>query len=205
MLTKDEVRNFGKEMIVKSYKGKIYSDHTSGTTGKTLQIFRDKKTSSREWAAICYQWERVGYTPYDGRVEFRGFITSNDDYMFLPNQRILRINLIKLSSQNIRAVIKKINKTGYKFFHGYPSGIYKFTKILVENNLQIEPEAVLFASEILYDWQIEVVEKAFPRCKLIAHYGQTEKVALGAWTDERTYHFIPTYGIVERSNIQRSL
>jgi len=124
MLTKDEVRNFGQKMVVTTYKGKLYSDHTSGTSGKPLQVFRDKKTISQEWAAICYQWERIGYTPYDGRVEFRGFITSDDDYLYFPEHRVLRINLIKLSnSRNISVVLNKIKKTKYKFFHGYPSGI----------------------------------------------------------------------------------
>ena len=197
MLTKDEVRNFGQTMVVASYKGKIYSDHTSGTSGKPLQVFRDKKTISREWAAICYQWERVGYTPYDGRVEFRGIITSNDDYIYFPDRRALQINLIKLSSKNISRVLYKINKTKYKFFHGYPSGIYKFAKILKEHKMSVNPEALMFGSESPLDWQIRLIEEIFPQAKMIAHYGQTEKIALGAWAKERKYFFIPSYGIVE--------
>ena len=40
--------------------------------------------------------------------------------------------------------------------------------------------------------------------KIIAHYGQAEKVALGAWSQDKKYHFIPSYGLVE-FNIEKQI
>lgn len=196
-LTRDELRKNSKRMILNTYKGKIYHGFTSGTTGHPVELFFDKKANSREWASICYQWARVGFAPTDGRVQFKGFIEENVNYIFIPDHRVLRINIIKMSENNIESIIKKIKSKGYQFFQGYPSAIYKFAKILEKKNININPKAILLASEVLYDWQMEVIDRIFPNSEKIIHYGQAEKVALGAWYGDRNYHFIPSYGLLE--------
>lgn len=197
LLTKDEVRQHSKDMVDKRIDIKTLSKgYTSGTTGKALELFFDKKTVSREWASICYQWERVGHKAGDGRIELRGFIQDDSDFVFLPDERVLRINIIKMNSVNIEKIVNKIQQLEYKFIHGYPSAIYKFAKIIQTNKIQYSPTAIMMASEVLYDWQMQVIDEVF-NCPKIIHYGQAEKVALGAWTSERKYSFIPSYGIVE--------
>jgi len=205
ILTKDEVRNHAESMVLKNFKGRRYIGYTSGTTGKALTIYSDKRTLSREWASICYQWERVGFSPLQGRVEFRGFIASDDDFIEYPDLKVLRINIIKLGENNIEKVIGKIHKTNYRYFHGYPSAICKFANILKGKNASVQPLAILFASEILYDWQINLIDSVFPNSKKISHFGLTEKVALGAWTEERAYSFIPTYGLLEVDHRNREM
>lgn len=196
-LTKEEIRRFSNKMVLSNYKGKIYLGHTSGTTGKPLELFYDEKTISREWASIYYIWEKIGYKLTDGRVEFRGFIENSDDFIFDPYERILRINIIKMSEKNIKLLIDKIKSVGYKFFMGYPSAIYKFTQILERKNIEIIPKGIMLASEVIYDWQVEKIEKLFPKSRIIAHYGQAERIALGFWGKNRNYEFIPTYGFLE--------
>lgn len=205
LLTKDEVRHHSEKMVDKRFDVKsLYKSYTSGTTGKALELYQDKKTGSREWASICYQWERVGYKVGDGRIELRGFIQDNRDYIYLPDERILRINIIKMSHRNINKIMKKIKQVNFKFIHGYPSAVFKFAKIIEENKINYNPEAIMMASEILYDWQIQVIDRVF-YCKKIIHYGQAEKVALGAWTSERNYSFIPSYGILEYDKNSKEL
>jgi len=196
-LTRDEVKKASKAMILKNIKHKIFYGYTSGTTGKPLEVYNDITSNSREWASICYQWERVGFKPIDGRVEFRGFIEKKKNYLFFPSRKVLRINIVKMNQNNIDSLIKKIKSSGYGFFHGYPSAIYKFAKILEKSGREINPKGILLASEVLYDWQIDLIDKIFPNSKKICHYGQAERVCLGAWDEERRYFFIPTYGLLE--------
>jgi len=205
LLTKDEVRQSSASMVVRTLGRKIFPDHTSGTTGKPLDLYRDRQTLSRDWAAICYQWERVGYSPYDGRVEFRGFMSSNDDYIYFPDHRYLRINIIKMNKNNIEMICKRIRKTGYRFFHGYSSAIYKFALLLRETGITMNPDALMFASENIIDWELKFLDKLFPASRKNSLYGLTEKTALGAWTERREYSFIPTYGIVEHSAYNEEL
>jgi len=205
LLTKDEVRHNSKKMIDNRIDKKtLFKGFTSGTTGKALELYQDKKTMSREWASICYQWERVGYKIGDGRIELRGFIEDERDYIYFPDERILRINIIKMNDKNINNIIKKINQVNFEFIHGYPSAIYKFAKLIEEKKIVYNPRAIMMASEVLYDWQMEVIDEVFD-CKKIIHYGQAEKVSLGAWTDERNYSFIPSYGILEYEKDSKEL
>jgi phenylacetate-coenzyme A ligase PaaK-like adenylate-forming protein len=205
LLKKDEVRHCAKKMIDRRVDIKSLSkSYTSGTTGKALELYQDKKTSSREWASICYQWERVGYKIGDGRIELRGFIKDERDYIYLPDERVLRINIIKMNNKNIYKIIKKIKQINFEFIHGYPSAIFKFAKILEENKMDYNPKAIMMASEVLYDWQMKIIDKVF-NCPKIIHYGQAEKVALGAWTNKRKYSFIPSYGILEYDKDSKEL
>lgn len=196
-LTRDEVRQFSSDMVLKTYdKKNLFMRPTSGTTGKALTLFHDKYAEAREWASICYQWKRIGYAPGDGRVEFRGFIDREVDYIYMPDERVLRINLAKLSEENIENVLRKIKKVNYQFCHGYPSGILKFARVLKKAKINFNPRAVMMASEVLYDWQLKEISDVFS-CPKFIHYGMAEKVALGAWDQDEKYHFIPAYGVVE--------
>lgn len=202
LLAKDEVRHHSKDMVDKRVDiNSLYKGYTSGTTGKALELYHDKKTTAREWASICYQWARVGYKAGDGRIELRGFIEDDRD---LPDERVLRINIIKMSNKNIDIIIKKIKQINFKFIHGYPSSIYKFAKIIEANKIVYNPKAIMMASEVLYNWQMEVIDEVF-NCDKIIHYAQAEKVALGAWTNERNYSFIPSYGILEYDKNSKEL
>ncbi len=205
ILTKDELRKNSKFMVVNNYKGKIYYGYSSGTTGKPLKFALNKRIDSREWASGCYQWERVGYKPTDGRVEFRGFIEKDVDFIYFPDHRVLRINIIKMSERNIDSIVKKIKRKRYLFYHGYPSALFKFAKILEKKHIQLNPKGILLASEVLYDWQMETIDKVFPNSKKIIHYGQAEKIALGAWDNNRKYYFIPSYGLVETDEINNEI
>ncbi|WP_374079917.1 hypothetical protein [Bdellovibrio bacteriovorus] len=205
ILTKVEVRSFSESMVLDIYDiEKLYKGNTSGTTGKALQLYFDQKTDSKEWASICYQWKRVGYEPGDGRVEFRGFIDKDLDYLYLPDVNVLRINIVKLSEENLSIVIKKIEAVGYKFLHGYPSAIWKFASLIKRSGVRYQPQAIMMASEILYEWQMQIIDEVFSCAKTI-HYGQAEKVALASWLTDRKYYFVPAYGILECNSDGREL
>ena len=201
ILTRSEVRDNGLDMVDTTFTGKRYKSVTSGTTAKPLAIYRDKATAQKEWASICYQWARVGYKPGDGRIEFRGILNKSTTLINLKHERVVRVNIIEMDSDNVDEILLAIRKSGYKFIHGYPGSIYKFFK-LVKDKLgkfpaDIKIEAFLLASENIFDWQIELMREMIPEAKVMCHYGQAEKVALGAWCNDENYHFIPSYGIVE--------
>ena len=200
-LSRDEVRDNGRNMVDKTFSGKLYKSVTSGTTAKPLTIYRDKKTAQKEWAAICYQWSRVGYQPGDGRIEFRGFLPKKTTFIYLKHEKVLRVNLIEMDENNIDSIVQSIIKSGYQYIHGYPGSICKFIKLVINKHgafpTNFKIKKFLLASENIFDWQIELIRETFKGATVICHYGQAEKVALGAWSDDENYHFIPSYSITE--------
>ena len=201
ILTRAEVKENSTRMIDQTFKGKLYQSVTSGTTAKPLTVYRNKATAQKEWAAICYQWSRIGYQPGDGRIEFRGMLDKTTISIHLKHERVLRVNIVEMTEENIDLIIEAIKKSRYKFIHGYPTSICKFFN-LVEKKYgsfptEIKIEGFLLASENIFEWQIELMRKMVPEAKVICHYGQAEKVALGAWNHDENYHFIPSYSFVE--------
>ncbi|MCJ8010475.1 hypothetical protein MUG84_01810 [Paenibacillus sp. KQZ6P-2] len=203
VIHKEDVRMHGREMVVSKYSpDKLKQIGTSGTTGTALTLYTNRTVEQREWAAICFQWANVGYKPGDGRVEFRGALPSGKLYILDRYSRVLKINTTAITEHNIREIMDAILASGYEYLYGFPSGLALFTKFLVDQQLTTlyQPNAILLACEMVHDYQVHLISSVFSKSKLFAHYGQTEKVALGGWIDEsRAYYFLPLYSYVEQN------
>jgi phenylacetate-CoA ligase len=95
--------------------------------------------------------------------------------------------------------LKRMEKFGARFLHGYPSAIASFAHAIKKANLSVtfKLQSVLFASEAVYLWEREIVEEVFG-CRVFSHYGNAEKVVLSAECEYSTlYHCLPQYGITE--------
>ena len=201
-LTKDEFRdNFNnKKIIAKNINlSKLPLSHTSGTTGKPLQFYVNKDTEAKEWAFICHQWSRVGYKPGDKRIELRGAIDKKKPIFYSKLGNILRFSPIIENKEKAKLYLRKMEEFGSEFLHGYPGAIASFALLIKQYKLDInfKVKAVLFASEIIYEWERKIVEEVFG-CRIFSHYGCAEKVILAAECEKtQIYHCIPQYGITE--------
>ncbi|SDD80338.1 phenylacetate--CoA ligase family protein [Sporomusa acidovorans] len=176
----------------------MYKITTSGTSGAPFQFYGDRESREKELAAIYHQWSRANFTPDFYRIEMRGFqIEPIAEY---PDLNLTRFSIVNMND-NMEQMVNYINEKEIAYFHGYPSAIAKFAKLLNESSLKlISPiKGVLLASENMYEWQIKEIEDYLNPEKIIAHYGNSEQVALGAWCEtNRSYHFLPLYGYVEK-------
>lgn len=200
IIQKPMVKACGRDIIPRRHASKrVFLGSTSGSTGASLAVYSNRMVEQREWAAVCFLWSQTGYRPGDGRVEFRGLFPGDEEYKVDRYQRVLRINVSKLTRSNIVRMMSLIRESGYQYYHGYPSSLSLLSKLVLENNLSSEfrPRALLIASETLYEHQIHSMKKAFPDAVLYSFYGQSEKTVMAGWTDKAVYSFNPLYGYVE--------
>lgn len=179
---------------------KLSLSQTSGTTGNSLQFYHLHNDQSREWAAICHQWKRVGYDPVKSkRVEFRGLTANGKLTESWPHQSMMRCSILNFNKESVSYFANEIQKNKMDFYHGYPSAIYLLVSEIIKNNIHFpQPKAVLLASEMIYNWQIERIKEAFPKAKIFAHYGCAERTVLAGWCEtKREYHILPQYSLVE--------
>lgn len=176
----------------------MYKITTSGTSGESFQFYGNKESREKELAAIYHQWSRAGFTPESYRIEMRGF--QIEPIIEYPDLNLTRFSIVNMNN-HIKKMVDYIYKGKIAYLHGYPSAVAKFAALLNENALRlISPiKGVLLASENIYEWQIKQIENYIKPDKIIAHYGNAEQVALGAWCEaNRSYHFLPLYGYVEK-------
>jgi len=201
-LTKDEFKkNFEKgEIIVKNINlSKLPMSHTSGTTGKPLQFYQNRDMGVKEWAFICHQWLRVGYKPGDKRIEIRGTVNRKKPIIFSKLGNILRFSPIIENKEKAILYLKKMGEFRANFLHGYPGAIASFALLIKQYklNVNLKLKAILFASEIIYEWERKIVEEVFG-CRIFSHYSCAEKVILAAECEKnQIYHCFPQYGVTE--------
>ncbi len=200
-LTKDEFKNNFKELVSKDIdlkKSRVIS--TSGTTGKPLQFYTNNCIEEKELAFIFHQWSRVGYGLEEVRVELRGDITENDDYViFDPISRVIRLSPRINNISTVKYYLRIIEKYNSNFLHGYPGVIANFAFFIKKHEIKLpfQLKAVLFASETVYEWEREIVSDVF-NCRVFSHYGLSEKVILAGECEQSSYyHCLPQYGITE--------
>ena len=166
------------------YKDKIQSNYifknckkatTSGTSGNSLQFYRDEFADSFNRASILrgYSWfdvkiwEKNGYFWGFDFSFFNKLTTSILD--FLQH----RFRLFSFEEKTQHAFVKKLKNATY--LHGYSSMIYETAKFINEKNLPKPSKLKMVkgtSEKILNSYQKEV-EKAFG-LKIINEYGATE-------------------------------
>ncbi|MDY6794604.1 MAG: phenylacetate--CoA ligase family protein [Actinomycetota bacterium] len=200
-LTKDEFKsNFSQLVTTNVDVRNMRMGHTSGTSGKALQFYTSTVCRQKELAFVFHQWSRVGYESGDRRVELRGPVMSGKklaerDYSL----RVLRLSPRIENVEAARHLLGKIRDFKADFIHGYPSAVADFARFIKQYGLVVpfRIKAVLFASELVYGWQREMVEDVFD-CRVFAHYGLSEQVILAAECENSPYyHCLPQYGITE--------
>ncbi|MDG6223236.1 MAG: hypothetical protein QCH99_08250 [Candidatus Bathyarchaeota archaeon] len=201
-LDKNTFKNSFKELIARNISdyGHLQNSHTSGTSGKPLHFYLGFSETEREWAFVCHQWSRVGYKPGDPRVELRGPVSSGAGQVIHdPINNVLRLSPRIDDVKIAQYYLKRMKLFNSPFLHGYPSAIATFAHIIRKHNLEIpfKLKAVLFTSEVVYDWERETVQEVFG-CRVFSHYGMSEHVATAAECERSNYyHFVPQYGITE--------
>jgi len=198
-MTKELFQRHFKEIIAKNtdFRG-VHLSHTSGTTGRSLEFYEDNITSSVEWAFILQQWGRVGFVIGDKMAELRG-APRDIPITYDPFHKLLWLSPVDINKERAKECLKALEKYKVKFLHGYPSAIAVFASVIRHFGIPVKVHlrAVLFASEIVYEWERRVVEEVFS-CRVFSHYGIGEKVVLAGECEKSSdYHAFPQYSFVE--------
>ena len=202
ILTRKEVKENARDMILKGVnRNGLYRVYTSGTTGSPIICYGDISSRIREWASLCYIWGYAGYAPSDRRVEFRGTVPDNKIFENRPEVGLMRVNVNNIGPNTVHKLTDEIIAGGFKFISGYPGAISNYAMEIKKQKLKDIPniQGIFLSSEMVYQWQVDVIQGIFKKAKIISFYGMAEKVAL-AYRDntDSKYKFIPTYALVEK-------
>lgn len=201
-LTKEIIQNNLQDLVSRKYKKTdIKYVTTGGSTGIPMGFYQDKYTETKiEWAYIENLWHRVGYDigkSYKMAV-IRENIPETGNYEYKGRNLIL--SSFNLTKNNMKEYIERIINFKPDFIQAFPSTISLLAKYIVDVNIPMESEnlkAIICGSENLYDFQRELIEKAF-KTRVYSFYGHTEHSCLAGECEESNfYHIQSEYGYVE--------
>jgi len=204
VLDKETVRLDSPDLVSSCFsRRELIQLNTSGTTGKSLKVYVDY--ASRR-ASYCFT---TRYHHWAGLRDSRGNATFGGRCVVPPNQRskiFWRRNAIlnnylfssyHMSDENLPHYIKKLQSIEPQYIEAYPSAAYVLASHILEHGeARIRPRAVLTSGETLFDYQRDMIERAFG-CRVFDQYGCTEQALFVSQCEKGTYHVHPEYGIVE--------
>ena len=131
ILTKEEVRNNRNKLL--STKGRpadLQLRHTSGTTGKSLELYVSRLAIAMQWAIWWRHRMRFGVQPGTRHVNFTGKLVVPMGQRNPPFWRWNRpmhqalINMQQLTPAKIAPILQFLNEEAFELYTGYPSIIH---------------------------------------------------------------------------------
>lgn len=201
ILKKSDLRGNEKQFVSSNSVLK-FKAYTSGTTGTPLNLFRDRFSINLENAAIWRQrnWAKVMLN--DRIVKIRGDIITPIDnskppfWKYTSADKQLIMSSYHLSDEFIPYYLQKLRDFCPAAIEAYPSSVYRLARYMqVHQETPILVKAVFTSSEMLFDYQRELIEKYFGR--VFDYYGNAERVAYIAMCEFGNYHCASDYSVVE--------
>lgn len=201
LLTKNAIRDNADSLTSRALdREHLTPSTTGGSSGDPLSFYKQRYFSdARELAFISMLWERTGYRfGRDRRMVFTGTIPRNSSGIeYRPATKELICSTYKTSAQDFDYYYEELTSSGIEYIHGHVSSIVSFARHIMSKGNHYPLKAVLGSSEKVYDFQRDMIQRAFG-ARLFSWYGQTEQVALaGECEHSEKYHVFPEYGLLE--------
>lgn len=183
---------------------RMFHDHTSGTSGKSLDLWLTRDTLQRWYAlfeARCRLWN--GVTRHDRWAIIGGqliaAVDQNEPPFWVWNAPLhqLYLSAYHLAPRNIESYIKALRSYQIRYLVGYPSAIHSIARGMLAQNLAApELRVVLTNAEPLLERQRIEISDAF-RCPVRETYGMAEIVAAASECGHGRLHLWPEAGVLE--------
>ena len=206
ILSKDKlIHNYKDITSVNFHKYKPVRQSSGGTTGTTANFLVDKKQYLWKEAEVLLHWERHGFKPGEKKtVMYRAGVFYPKDATIPAKpwridyaRKFLYLSSYYSSDDYFYAYYKRIHEWNPIYMHVLPSAGFLFADFLNKNKLTLAFDKVFTASEKLYSYQRNSLEKAF-QCKVIDHYGHGEPGVYSAGQCKfGNYHICDSNTIVE--------
>jgi phenylacetate-CoA ligase len=205
ILEKDTLRAHARSFVADdSSPRRMFHEHTSGTTGKPLDLWRSRQTL-RAWYALS-------------EARWRGWhgVSAADRWAILGGQLVapvsqrrppfwvwnsalkqLYMSCYHLSPEHIPAYLDALEKFEIRYLWGYSSALYTLAQEAVRTGRTSTRMVVAIANaEQVFDFQRTMISRAFG-CPLRQTYGLAEKTVAAGECEAGRLHLWPEVGIVE--------
>jgi phenylacetate-CoA ligase len=201
VLTKDAVRQNARGLVADDCDLKEMScDHTSGTSGKPLELWF-RPATVRAWYALfearCRRWyglsrdDRWGIL--GGQLVAPVSQTKPPFWVWNAGLKQLYLSVYHISAATAPAYLEAIRRHRVRYLVGYPSA---FDALAVAGARDLDLAAIITNAEPVLPGQRERIERAFG-CPVRETYGMSEIVAAASECEHGGMHWWPEAGVLE--------
>ena len=205
ILEKEAVRRNPNAFIADDRKiSSLYHLHTSGTTGKPIELWRGRETS-RNWYALFEArtrgWQGIAreqrWAIFGGQLVAPFAQRRPPFWVWNTALNQLYMSSYHLSPEFSDAYLMALAKYKVRYLVGYTSALFALAQSVVRSGRPRTPmEAVITNAEPLFEYQRETISNAFA-CAVRETYGMTELVAAASECRHGCLHLWPEAGVVE--------
>ncbi len=205
VLEKQTLRSETLEFVAEDCRiSKMYCDHTSGTTGTSLNLWLTPKTVKHWYAMFEARWRRwYGISRHDRWAILGGQLIAPvaqrkpPFWVWNAGLNQLYMSSYHLSPDLINYYLDALVKHRVKYIWAYSSAVYSLAQeILNQNRKDVKMEVVITNAEPLYDYQRETIAAAFD-CPVKETYGMAEMVAAASQCEHDNLHQWLDAGVIE--------
>ena len=180
VLSKRDILENEARLIDPSFRGRIYTRKTGGSTGMTLHFKKEATSLAMNDAVMyrCYNW--YGIDTGDKQVRFWGVpVTTRVRWKETIKDWVLnriRISAFDISEASCMDNYHKIRKFKPAYFYGYTTAIYGFCLFMKKAGIDLNTlglKAVICTAEKMYPHHVELFSEMF-NCPVVDEYGSSE-------------------------------
>lgn len=205
VLEKRAIRENSRAFIADDCDPKrMFLDHTSGTTGTSLNLWSSRETL-RSWYALSEaRWRRwYGVSRNDRWAILGGQLVTPVSqarppfWVWNAGLKQLYMSSYHLAPQNLGAYLRALKQRRVRYVIGYTSALYSLAQAVqdgIETNVKFD--VVITNAEPVYEYQRELISEAFG-CPVMETYGMAEMVAAASECSSNSLHHWPESGVVK--------
>lgn len=206
ILEKQTLRERGIEFVADDRIAKrMYRDHTSGTTGTSLDIWMTRDTVKYWYAMAEARWRRwYGVTKNDRWAILGGQLvtpirqTRPPFWVWNAGLKQLYMSSYHLAPKYLDHYLDALEKRRIRYLVGYSSALYSLAQgVKNTGRKNLKFDVVITNAEPLYDYQKELISEAFG-CPVRESYGMAEMVAAASECSFGNLHQWPDAGLIEK-------
>ncbi len=208
ILEKSTLRQRGSDFVADDCDAKrMFRDHTSGTTGTSLDIWLTRETVKSWYALSEARWRRwYGVSKKDRWAILGGQlivpVRQNRPPFWVWNAGMnqLYMSSYHLAPEFLRFYLTALKEHRIRYLVGYSSSLTSLAQsALSERRKDVTMDVVITNAEPLYDHQKELISEAFG-CPVMETYGMAEMAAAASECSNGSLHQWPDAGVIEKSD-----
>jgi phenylacetate-CoA ligase len=183
---------------------RMFHEHTSGTTGKPLNLWWSFETV-RNWYALvearCRVWNGVSrkdrWAIIGGQLVTPASQRQPPFWVWNKGLNQLYMSSYHLAPDLMDSYLEALSRYHITYLHGYTSSLYALAQAAIRSGKRdIQMTVALTNAEPVYDYQRSIIAQAF-NCPVRESYGMAEIVSTASECNAERLHLWPEIGWVD--------